>query len=82
MKREAKRTETKEGIQTGCPLCILFDLGTKLFGKESEFFKHLTNARIEFLLAIKSLIDRRIESLEKSKEKGKTSKYSRIDVEE
>jgi hypothetical protein len=50
--------------------------------KESEFFKHLTNARIELLLAIKSLIDRRIESLEKSKVSGKASRYSKIDVKE
>jgi len=60
----------------------MFEIGSKLVGKESEFFRHLTNARIELLLAIKSLLDKRIESLEKSKKNRKTNKYSKIDVKE
>jgi hypothetical protein len=78
MKKETKKAE--ERVQTACPICVLFEMGSRLFGRESEFFKHLTNARIEFLLAVKSLIEKRIESLEKSK--GGASKYSKIEVEE
>ncbi len=82
MKKETKKTKGKEEIQTACPVCELFDLGSKIFGKESEFFEHINNARIEFLKAIKSIIDKRIESLEKAKEKERKHKYSKIAVKE
>jgi len=80
MKKETKKTEGKEGVQMISPVCALLDMSTKLLGKESEFSRHITNAKVEFLLAAKSLIDRRIESLEKSQDKGKANKYSKIDV--
>jgi len=82
MKKETKEVEGREKTQMVCPVCMLFNLGSQIFGGESEFFRHMTNARIEFLQAIKSLIDRRIESLEKAKEKTKKKKFSKISVEE
>jgi hypothetical protein len=82
MKKENKNTKEKKESHTTCPICELFDLGSKVFGKESEFFEHITNARIEFLKAIRSVLDKRIKSLEKDKEKEKKHKYSKIAVQE
>ena len=56
----------KKGNEEGevrCPLSELFDA---LCGKESaagEFVQHLRNARVEVLLAVRGLIDRKIEKL-------------------
>ncbi len=83
MKKEAKeKSEEREETKSECPVCMLLDLGSQIFGKESEFYRHMINARIEFLQGIKSLIDRRIESLEKAKEKPKRKKFTKIEVEE
>lgn len=82
MKKKTKQMKEREETQMACPVCMLFNLGSQIFGRESEFFRHMTNARIEFLQAIKSLIDRRIESLEKAKEKTRKKKFSKISVEE
>lgn len=82
MKGKTKEMKEREKTQMACPVCTLFNLGSQIFGMESEFFRHMTNARIEFLQAIKSIIDRRIESLEKAKEKTKKKKFSKISVEE
>lgn len=79
MPKEIKQ-EKKEISE--CPLCTLFTIGSRVFGKESEFYRHMINARIEFLQAIKSLIDSRIESLEKAKEAPKKKKFTRIEVKE
>jgi len=64
-----------------CPVARFFsDLG-KLSGKRSEFAKHLSQSRIEFLKAIRSLVDERIEGLEnKTSKKGK-KKVTKIKVE-
>ncbi|MDP6178437.1 MAG: hypothetical protein QGG48_00930 [Desulfatiglandales bacterium] len=56
-----------------CPLGkFFFDL-EKTFGRKTKFFGHLTQSRIEFLKAIKSLVDERIENLEE-KDSGKEKK--------
>ena len=49
--------------------------------KKSDFFKHLDNSRVEFLKAIRSLVDERIEAIEKEGSKKKKKKATRIDVE-
>jgi hypothetical protein len=45
----------------------------KTFGKKSKFVDHMTQSRIEFLKGIRSLVDERIEDLDK-KESGKRKK--------
>ncbi|UCF94504.1 MAG: hypothetical protein JSW39_10205 [Desulfobacterales bacterium] len=51
------------------------------FDDQSEFLQHFNRSRIEFLKALRSLVDRRIERLEKrSRPKGK-KRMSKIEVE-
>lgn len=64
-----------------CPVGkFFFDL-EKAYGKKTEFFGHLNKSRIEFLKAIRSLVDERIENLEE-KVSGKAKKrMTKIKVE-
>ena len=50
-----------------CPVGSFFSDMEKVFGKKSDFAKHLNRSRIEFFKAFRSLLDEKIESLE---EKG------------
>jgi len=45
-----------------------------------ETQKHLLRAKKEFLLALRSLIDARIEAIEKKEEKGTEEKKKKIEV--
>ena len=48
-----------------CPVgCFLRDVEKK-FGKKSKFLDHMTQSRIEVLKAIRSLVDERIDQLDK-----------------
>lgn len=78
----AKQIKEERKEISECPLCTLFTIGSRVFGKESEFYRHMINARIEFLQAIKSLIDSRIESLEKTEKTPKKKKFTKIEVKE
>ena len=49
-------------------------------GKKSQFFKHLSRSRIEFLKAFRSLVEERIEILEKKTEDA-SEKMRKIEVE-
>ena len=48
-----------------CPVARFFSDLEKFSGRKSPFFNHLKNSRIEFLKGVRSLFDKRIESLEK-----------------
>lgn len=48
----------------GCPIGEFISRVRSTFGSESEFRQHMRNSRIEFLKAIRSIIDKRIEELE------------------
>ena len=63
-----------------CPVARIFSELEKVCGRKSNFFDHLLQSRLEFLKAIRSLVDDRIDELEKKKEKGK-KKTSKIEVE-
>lgn len=64
-----------------CPVGSFFLELEKLSGKKSKFFEHMTRSRIEFLKAIRSLVDEKIEDIEK-KSPGRTGKKTtRIKVE-
>jgi hypothetical protein len=55
---------------------------SEIRSRHGDFFKHLTNARIEVLQAFKSLIDQRITSLEQQRNSmGETRKATKITVE-
>ena len=57
---------TREDV-TGCPVGRFFSDIDRMLGKDSEFKAHLTRSRIEFLKAIRSLVDQGIAHLEKKK---------------
>jgi hypothetical protein len=63
-----------------CPVGRFFLDLQKASEKKSEFFDHLTRSRVEFLKAIRSLVDEKIEGLEKKSAKGK-KKVTKIKVE-
>jgi hypothetical protein len=79
-KKRAKKTPEKEEA-FACPVCILFDCLRDMTDRKSAFFQHMTNARIEFLEGIRSLIDERIETMKKGAGKKK-SRLTRIEVED
>jgi hypothetical protein len=48
-----------------CPFCKLLAEMCECFEGKSDFLTHLNNARVEFLEAMKSLIESRIASIRK-----------------
>ena len=63
-----------------CPVGRFFmDIGKASAGK-SKFFKHMNQSRIEFLKAIRSLVDERIESFEKQEQGKGRKKAEKIEV--
>jgi len=48
-----------------CPVGTFFTDLEKTFGRKSQFYNHMTRSMIEFLKGVKSLLDDRIECLEK-----------------
>ena len=74
----AKKKRTDYGFE--CPVGRLFTDLDKAFGKKSEFSKHMTQSRIEFLKGIRSLVDERIGKLEKMRAKKGKKKMTKIKV--
>ncbi len=64
-----------------CPVGRFFADLENLSGKKSKFFKHLNQSRVEFLKAVRSLIDERIENLEKKDSTKAKKKVTKIKVE-
>ena len=58
-----------------CPVGSFLRDVEKTFGKKSKFVDHMTQSKIEVLKGIQSLVDERIEQLDKKKS-GKTKKKS------
>lgn len=69
----------KEDEVVMCPVGKFFSELEKSARKRSKFFEHMNCSRIEFLKAIRSLVDEGIENLEK-KAKGQ-KKATKIPVE-
>ena len=64
-----------------CPVARFFSNLEQASEKKSEFFNHMAQSRLEFLKAIRALIDETIEGVEaKASRKGK-KKVSKIKVE-
>ena len=53
-----------------CPVGRFFMNLEKVSGKKSDFLEHLNLSRIEFLKAIRSLVDERIRDIEKRSSKS------------
>ena len=75
MAREKTNQET-----LSCPVARIFSELEKAYGRKSTFFNHLHQSQIEFLKAILSLVDDRINDLEK-KSAGSKKKTTKIKVE-
>jgi hypothetical protein len=63
-----------------CPVARIFSKIEKACGPKTDFFNHLHQSQLEFLKAIRSLVDDRIGDLEKKTEKGR-KKTTKIKVE-
>lgn len=75
------RRNEAEREKVSCPVGRFFADLEKRAGRGSKFFDHLSRSRLEFLKAVRSLLDERIEEMEK-KGAGKGGRRAkRIDVE-
>ena len=63
-----------------CPVGSFFADIEKVFGKESLFHKHMTRSRVEFLKGVRSLLDERIDRLEKRDAKKAGAKMTKVKV--
>ena len=64
-----------------CPVGSFFVDFDKTFGRKSPFYEHMTRSKIEFLKGVKSLLDERIEYLEKKGSKKAGAKLTKVKVE-
>ena len=64
----AKKSEPQMVI---CPVGKFFMDLEHVFGKKSDFAKHMTQSRIEFLKAMRALMDEHIDNLDKKKKPKK-----------
>ena len=64
-----------------CPVGRFFQDLERASGRGSEFFEHLNRSRMEFLKAVRSLVEERIEDLEKRDSKKRKKKATKIRVE-
>ena len=64
-----------------CPVSAFITDLEKTFGRKSPFYKHMTQSRIEFLKGVMSLLDDRIERLEKKNSKNTGAKMTKVKVE-
>ena len=75
---ERKKNEDEGFV---CPVGRFFSDLEKVSRKKSKFFDHMNLSRIEFLKAIRSVVDERIEDLEKKGSSKKGKKATKIKVE-
>ena len=73
-----KRNENEMVV---CPVGKFFMDLERVSKKRSKFMHHLYQSRVEFLKAIRSLVDERIEDLEKKGHDKKGKKATKIKVE-
>ncbi len=74
-----RKMNEEEGFS--CPVGGFFADMEKVFGKKSKFFEHMGRSQAEFLKAVRSLIDERIEGLEKKGAAKPGRKRTKIQVE-
>ena len=70
-----------EQESTGCPVGGLFEDLEQAFGKKSKFFEHMTQSKLEFMKGIRSLLDDRIDNLEKKRSGGAGRTMTKMKVE-
>ena len=73
----AKKSEPQMAI---CPVGKFFMDLENVFGRRTDFFKHMTQSRLEFFKAMRSLLDERIDTLEKQSAPRKKKRMTKIKV--
>ena len=73
-----KRMDEKEPVL--CPVGRFFAELERKGGRKSAFYDHLNRSRIELLKAVRSLVDERIERMEKE-DKTEGRRATKIEVE-
>jgi CRISPR/Cas system CSM-associated protein Csm3 (group 7 of RAMP superfamily) len=71
----------KEEKKVECPVCRIFQELGKISKEKSQFFDHLNLSKVEFLKAIRALVDERIETLDAKREARGEKTATRIEVE-
>jgi len=79
MAAKKRRKKIAEEEAFVCPVCVLVGCVREMVDRESPFFEHMNNARIEFLEGIKALVDARIQAMKKGTA-SKKSKLTKIKV--
>ena len=75
----AKKRDEEERVF--CPVGRFFlDLEESL-GKDSKFLEHMKQSRVEFLKAIRALVEESIEGIEKKQSRKGKKKATKIEVE-
>ena len=64
-----------------CPVGKFFSDLEKVSRRKSKFFEHMNLSKVEFLKAIRSLVDERIEDLEKKGSSKGEKRATKIKVE-
>ncbi len=80
-KSEQESKKKSQQAFTGCPVGGFFEDLEQAFGKKSPFFEHMTQSKLEFMKGIRSLLDARIDNLEKRRSGGAGKKMTKIKVE-
>ena len=76
------KQKSKDKNDSGsCPVGRFFSDLEKASGNKSKFLKHLTRSKLEFLKAVKYLVDEKIEDLEKKGHSKGKKRATRIKVE-
>lgn len=63
-----------------CPVGRFFADLENSVGKKSNFFKHMTRSKVEFLKGIRSLLDERIDQYEKKGQNKTNKKMTKIKI--
>ncbi len=74
-----KEESAKEKIS--CPIGKCISAFGKQIGTNSQFHTHMQQSRIEFLKAIRSMIDKRIDIIHQKKNCANKKKATKIEVE-
>ena len=72
--------EKSEKAVFECPVGRFFMDLEKFSGRKSRFHKHMSQSSMEFLKAIRSLVDEKIEGLEKGTSEEGKKKMTKIKV--
>ena len=81
LKEKIMAKKNDEGTTFTCPVGSFFMDLEKVFGKKSKFVEHFGKSQVEFLKAVRSLIDERIERVEKKGSSSPKKETTKIKVE-